>query len=776
MKRLNQIKTDAVSGAFSHLEYSIFKVMTEISVRPVFRFKRAQLATAFWSVFLLFAFVFLLRVLAQPDRDGRLIWARAQRLEAANLIRPALRQYNLLADTFPNSPYALKALQREGDILTDLANAGDTRRFTDALSIYQRLVDNYPQTVIASDALLSIGEIQLDNLKNLPLARATYVKLMTDYPGQRAVVAQATNALGRVAQAARDGKSAQTWFQKTLQTFPEQPERCAEAQFRLGEIYETLWRKRDWARDAYDATIKTYPNTAWAGRARTALGLLVYGEMVPNARRVLIKTAGVFDGGAQDERDSLLNALKVVLAARGLNIDDSTLTGWSQTPFVGAFDPQNPARMATPNLNAFENAVACSGMTYSVSDGGDQNSARRNLQNEIDTAHLALVYTGTWQFVAGYDSSENLIFLQAGARVQPIRVLDFLQNWNVRSPLGGSYTLVTFSTQSDDLRADQLTLALPVDRILFTKKARISAREGVPGVLLPNPVAAQSNPIPLGTQMSQVSRGLVAPTWVFTPPTMDEKNAYRRGVRRAVAQMNRARSGQTLLNGAALQALAGELRRFSQSPNPAPRTTPAATPLDEPLARDNASTDWNNAVANGTVSNTAVSSANVVANTASGTTNGTATGSTPQSAPATSSTGSTLSPSKILGRTPAKTPLIISVVAPLERVRALLAWRSAPLSQWLDARRDAVAFLNIAGVKIGAPSLKQASQNLEQSLSNLQNARAALDNLAVLDAAGQMGQNGALSMQARALLKQAAAFIDAARQNEAQATNLMSQV
>ncbi len=736
--------------------------MTEnFPVRPVSQpLNRARIATIGWSILLLLAFLFLLRVLVQPDPDGRLIWARAQRLEAANLIRPALRQYDLLANTYPSSPYALKALQREGDILTDLAIAGDTTRYADALDVYARLVRDYPQTEIAADAMLSIGTIQLDDLKNLPLARATYTRLMTDYPGKRPLVAQAMNALGRVAQAARDGKTAQSWFQKVLLTFPDQPDRCAEAQFHLGETYETLWRKKDWARNAYDATVQKYPNTVWAGRARTNLGLLIYGDMVPNARRVLIKTSGIFDGGAQDSSDSLLNALQVVLAARGLNLDAATLNGLSQQPFVGAFDAQNPALVAAPQLNAFENAVAATGMTYSVSDGGDKDTARRNLQNEIDTAHLSLVYTGQWQFVAGYDSNANVVFLQSGARVQAISVVDFIKSWSVRSPLGGAFTLLTFSTGADDLHADQLTLALPVDRILFTrhKDGAASSTRKSNNAVLPNPVAAQTTPIPIGTQMTQQPQGLVAPTWVFTAPSLDEKAVYRRGVRRAVLWMNRPRAGQTLLNLEALRLVSSEFQRAADFVQPAaPAATPATGSGDEPLARNDAvAPDTTNTVSNAGTHDAATPQA------------------TPNTSPDTSSTGNAMTKSPATAPVSKATPDTGAQI--LQHVRAMLAWRNQPLVQWIAARRDAASFLNVAGDRLGSPALKQAAQNFDLSTVSLQNAQQAMDDLAALDASGNFAPNGALSTQARTLLLQAANSLDAARQQEAQATALMAQI
>ena len=748
------------------------------AARSPFRaLERGRAVTFVWSAVISLTLLFLICVLVRPDPDGRLIWARAQQLEAANLIRPALRQYNLLADTYPASPYALKALQREGDILTDLATAGDTARFVDALDVYARLVRNYPQTEIAADALLATGKIQLENLKNPALARATYTTLLNEYPRRRALAAQAMNALGRVAQAARDSKTAQKWFQSVLQMFPEQPERCAEAQFRLGETYETLWRKKEWARNAYDTTIQRYPDTAWAGHARENLGLLIYGEMVPNARRVLIKTGSAFDtftenDAAQNANDALLNALGVVLAARGVRVDATILRGWSQTPFVAAFDPRDPSRAAAPNLNAFENAVAATGMTYSVSDGGDRDTARRTLQNEIDTGHLALVFAGRWQLVAGYDSSQNVVFLQDGARVQTVGIEAFLKSWNARSPLGAEFTLVTFSSGADDLRAARQNNALPIERILAprrntTSRTRSSTRNANDATL-PNPVAAEANPVPADTQISQQPRSLIARTWVFTPPSLNEKAVYRRAARHAVLWMKRARSGNTLLNLAALRELSAQWRRLGAS-TPLALSTPLA---NEPLARQNISSNADNNAPGNAVSSTPDAASDAATNSATSN----AVGSVTNSAATQSSTrlpsSSTLSAAAPNAALASPSP----DVSAMERARALLGWRAQPLTQWLDARRDAAAFLDVAGDKLASPSLKQAAQSFEQAIVSLQNAQTALDALAALDANGNLGQDGALSPAARQFALQAANALDDAGRQETQATAQMATI
>jgi hypothetical protein len=474
----------------------------------------------------------------------------------------------------------------------------------------------------------------------------------------------------------------------------------------------------------------------------------------------------------------LINALQIALSARGLAPDIETLRGWSLQPFVAGFDTRDAGQFSVPQPDAFENIVSLTGMTYNVSDGGDDKTARQNLQNEIDTGHLALVYVGQWQFVVGYDSSQDIVFLQNGARVLPTPVAQFVKNWNQRSPLGAAFTLVTFSLPEDDkkqvLQAQKQKNSQLIDRILAPRETPAGSKTSslFDATDLPNPVAARARPIPTGTKFSSVPGGLVAPTWLFTPPPIDEKAVYRRALQRGVLWMRRPRVGQSVLNLEALRTLAGELRRWSVAAPPIeysiPRAiaspSPTATPDEaEPLARNDGAVPNNEAANVVATPNSVATSNNATSNSAT----------LPTASPSGSPSTATRTPS-------AATPTPIPQIDATMRVRALLAWRGAPLTQWIVARRDATAYLDVAALKLRDSSLKSAAQAFAQSVVSLENARGLLDDLAALDAAGSLGrsagQNGALSPTARLLLARAATQIENARRQESRATDLMSQV
>jgi len=210
-----------------------------------------------------------------PDPRGELLFARAERLEAAGLARPALRQFHLLAQTHPQSSRAPEALSREAALWLGIARDGETTAFVEAVKAYRTVAKTYPGTQFAGQALLQIGKVSLDDLGDTDAARAAYDEALRGYVNNRAVAAEATLALGLVAQRDHDGKTAQTRFQQVLTKYKPESERCAQAQFGLGSIYETLFRNRDWARNAYETALRSYPKTVWAGKAKERLSMML---------------------------------------------------------------------------------------------------------------------------------------------------------------------------------------------------------------------------------------------------------------------------------------------------------------------------------------------------------------------------------------------------------------------------------------------------------------------------------------------------------------------
>lgn len=692
----------------------------------------------------------LLSLLLVPDPGGKLLFARAQSLEARGLVQPALRQYMLLAEAHATSPYAAQALLHAGDLMVDLARAGDTPQFTEAVATYDKLATTYPQHILAGAALLRAADILTSDLRSPARARTIYNRVLQEYPNNREYAAEAMLRLGRVAQDERDGKTAQSWFQRVLQRYPAETQRSAEAQFRLGETYETLFSGKDhklWARNAYDATIKNYPRSVWAGKAKERLGLMVWVETAPRERRVLIETKPLPDEGT--EADSLLGAIRMVLAARGIVVNDTVLRGWGMEPFFAGYSQRNASLVVTPPFEVWENVAANTGLAYQLRNAKDAKDAVKLLQYELDDAHTALVYTGKWRLVAGYDSARNEVQLQSrGARYDTETAASLVAQWKQRSPLGSPFGLLSFHTPGEVTRLK--------NPLVTTDRAQEPAAP-TPLAALGNHATAQpaSTEKPLEPRLSP----LAAPTFVYKLDALNERNAHRRAIRQAATWMRRPRDADgNLLNLAALHALEGAMKRLATKDAPPDESNEPLPPPTGQLpvrAQDNAaleSTDTRNgSPPGGATGSTATPAPNGGEEAA------------PAATPSAPTAPSLVVPSP---NAPATTPAIDKV----QRARALLAWRGTPLQRWVAARRQAAAYLDMAAARLNQASLRRAADEFRNSVTALENAAN------VLPAGNALGTDGVLNERARRAFETAAREVGRARLAETRATNLMSSV
>jgi hypothetical protein len=124
--------------------------------------------------------------------------------------------------------------------------------------------------------------------------------------------------------------------------------------------------------------------------------------------------------------------------------------------------------------------------------------------------------------------------------------------------------------------------------------------------------------------------------------------------------------------------------------------------------------------------------------------------------------------------TPSAPPRVPSAATPgvdkVQRARALIGWRGAPLQRWVAARRQAAAYLDTAAVRLRQPSLRRAADEFRNAVTALENAAN------VLPAANALGTDGVLNERARRAFEMAAREIERARLAETRATDLMSSV
>ena len=386
-------------------------------------------------------------MLPDPTAD---MFRKAKRMEDAGQYELALRHYAVLLSSHPNSSYAPEALAGTAAILAQMGRPdGDVFKLRRAVETYKKLADTYPSSLLAGDALSSAAAIALTDIKDLALAKTLYGELLERYASSRDYAPEAMVKLGRIALAQSDGDNAQMWFQRVLQRYPKQTERCAEAQYHLGVAYETLWpdaKHKQWAKNAYEATFKRYPQSVYASDAKERLGLLYYSDSSagrPAARRVLIDVPSVPPLDLNDP-SGMLGALRLALGARGLNVGEITLRGWTLTPFYAGYQASDPGQIVKLPDAQWKNIVANAGLRYAPLSGGDSAGALRDLQRELDMAQPPLIFNGRWNLVVGYDSSRGTVFLQNDAQLETISARELAASWKTTSPIGGAFGMIGF--------------------------------------------------------------------------------------------------------------------------------------------------------------------------------------------------------------------------------------------------------------------------------------------------------------------------------------------
>jgi tetratricopeptide (TPR) repeat protein len=586
--------------------------------------------------------------------------------------------------------------------------------------------------------LLAIGAIATGDLKDPPAARRAYLQVLTNYPNNHEYASEATLRLGRVAMLERDGKAAQSWLQKVLQLYPQFNERGAEAQYHLGETYETLFKNKEhkeWARNAYETTIKRYPKSVWAGNAKERLGMLFYAETAQRDRRVRIEVAPLPDDSLAD--GSLFAVLRPVLAARGIQASEAVLRGLGLEPFYAGFDPGNPARVVRAPFDRFKTAVANVGLLYDIEDGGDAKTALRTLQKELDEAHLSVVFTGRWQLAVGYDSLRHQVLLQdGGAQFDTVDTGKFAEQWQRKSTIGDSFTLLSFYTPGEDPRLKETPPLEPTG----TAEPSPSPTAQAPVDIAPDNMAKRK--VTPG-KTRQLKSPLTIPAYVWTLKPLSERDSHRRTLHRAVERMRLTRTGNTLLNMEALRSLSQRMVRLAnlgRKPSVAPPVPglegeSGTEPLDLPARADN----------------------RVDAGIP-----GAEPGVAPGAVPATPPPVAPVAP----GASQVAPPVRV-----VESARALLGWRNAPLQHWLNSRRDAAAYLDAAATRLNQPQLREAADQFLASVTALENAAA------LLPLSNALSDDGVyLTDAARRGFVMAARSIERARAAETRAVNIMNGV
>ena len=199
--------------------------------------------------------------------------------------------------------------------LTFLQNA----RYSEALKDFQAVVDSFPQSSVADDALLQVALHRLDVARDLAGAQAAADRLLKDYPNSDSapmayiVAGRLTIARGR---SAADVDGALASFERVPRLFPGS-DAVAAARFYAGETLR-LARRGDEAMDRFRRVAMEFPRSTWAARADlSAVPVLVAGDRASQAFAQLQQIRLQFPGSAEADTALRYNTILYRLSVRG---------------------------------------------------------------------------------------------------------------------------------------------------------------------------------------------------------------------------------------------------------------------------------------------------------------------------------------------------------------------------------------------------------------------------------------------------------------------------
>jgi len=142
-------------------------------------------------------------------------------------------------------------------------------KYSEALKDFQAVVDSYPGSSVADDAMLAIARYQLDIARDPAAAQVTAESLLKKFPTSDSIPMAyviAGQAMVARSTAPANVEAALASFERVSRLFPG-TEAVAPAVFAAGDTLKRLGRCPE-ALERFDQVLMEYPRTVWASEAR----------------------------------------------------------------------------------------------------------------------------------------------------------------------------------------------------------------------------------------------------------------------------------------------------------------------------------------------------------------------------------------------------------------------------------------------------------------------------------------------------------------------------
>lgn len=172
-------------------------------------------------------------------------------------------------------------------------------RHAEALKDFQTVVDSYPGTSVADEALLAVARYELDVARDPVKAQSTAESVLKRFPASDSVAMAyvvAGQAMVQQGLTQTNVDAALASFERVPRLFPGTPA-VAPALYAAGETLRRLGRCED-ALERFGRVVLEYPRSVWAARSRmSGAKCQALAGRVPEAMRALYRVSAMAPGG-----------------------------------------------------------------------------------------------------------------------------------------------------------------------------------------------------------------------------------------------------------------------------------------------------------------------------------------------------------------------------------------------------------------------------------------------------------------------------------------------
>jgi TolA-binding protein len=359
-------------------------------------------------------------------------------------------------------------------------------RYAEALKDFQAVVDSFPKSAVADDALLQIAQYQLDVAHDQDAAQTAADRLLKEYASSdSAPMAYVLNGRLTIARsrAAADVETALASFERVPRLFPGSPA-VAAARYYAGDTLRLARRTDDALQQLLRVTLE-YPQSIWAARAdlASAINMVAAGRATQALGR-LQRIRQQFPGSPEAARALDFNTIIYRLYMRkpayafsgryiggdrdrfrdvvGLSIDGAGRILLGHKLGVAIFKPDGTAARQ----------VGASDASAFVSDGDRVVIARRDVLVAEGTAPIAIMVPVAGKPARQVEEIASIVALSGGDWV----VADRKAKTVVRTTSAGNFVANFASVNAARLARDEFDDVAMIDR--ESKAIVIADRDG----------------------------------------------------------------------------------------------------------------------------------------------------------------------------------------------------------------------------------------------------------------------------------------------------------